>query len=129
MWNNKYHAKKTVIDGATFASKLEAERYTYLRLYERANVITDLKVQRKIPLYGKRGNKICNYFADFTYRIDGNLVIEDVKGQKKLIPPFPTKRKLLQDNYKIDIMIIRKKDIKKLQYYDDKTLKQMEKLL
>lgn len=39
---NKYHNKKVVIDGVTFDSKLEATRYTELKLLERKGLIKDL---------------------------------------------------------------------------------------
>lgn len=44
----KYHNKKTVVDGRTFDSKKEAERYDELLLLQRAGAITDLSRQVKM---------------------------------------------------------------------------------
>lgn len=41
----KYHAKKTTVDGITFDSRLEAERFQQLRLLEQAGEISGLMLQ------------------------------------------------------------------------------------
>ena len=96
--NNKYHNKKvTTADGITHDSKREANRWLELRLMERAGVITELQRQVKfvlIPakketvLIGKKTKRLkykvvereCSYRADFTYKENGTLVVEDAKG-------------------------------------------------
>ena len=41
----KYNAKRTTVDGITFASKLEAERFQQLRLLEMSGQISGLMLQ------------------------------------------------------------------------------------
>ena len=76
---NKFSAQKTEIDGITFASKAEANRYAQLKLMERAKAIYDVKVQ---PAYLLRvnGTAIGTYRPDFSYQDGERIVVEDVKG-------------------------------------------------
>lgn len=83
--DNKY-IYKVVIDNITFDSKLEATRYTELKLLERKGLIKDLVLQPSydlIPSF-KKGNKTyrkTTYRADFSY-YDNELnktIIEDTK--------------------------------------------------
>lgn len=74
---NKYHAQKTYVDGAWFASKGEAERWKCLRLYERAGVISNLKRQVKIEFESGVTWKL-----DFTYIENGITFYEDFKGKE-----------------------------------------------
>lgn len=82
---SKYRNVKTTIDGYTFDSKKEAERYMELRLLEKAGAISKLQRQVKFELQpsfyfdGKRQRPI-TYIADFTYVQGGKLIIEDVKS-------------------------------------------------
>ena len=96
----KYRNKKTVINGMTFASKKEANRFCELRLLERAGAITELKTQVKFVLIpaqkGENGKIIereCSYIADFTYRQNGAIIAEDTKGFKT--KDYIIKRKLM----------------------------------
>lgn len=123
----KYHSKKTVIDGITFDSKKEAERYSELKLLERCGAISNLELQKVYELipaqyelyerYGKNGNRLkdgkkcieksCVYKADFVY-IDnetGQQVVEDVKGYKggQAYSLFSIKRKLMLERYGIKV--------------------------
>lgn len=69
---SKYNSKKTVVDGQTFDSKKEANRYKELRLLEKAGVIKDLRTQVKFKLIpaqrdeatGKVIERECSYKAD-----------------------------------------------------------------
>ena len=111
----KYHSKKTVIDGITFDSKREAERYSELKLLERCGAISNLELQKVYELipaqyemyerYGKNGQRLkdgkkcieksCIYKADFVY-IDnetGQQVVEDVKGFRT--KEYKIKKKLM----------------------------------
>ena len=54
---NKFGAKQTEIDGITFASKHEAERYVELKYMERAHLISDLQLQRVFTLIGAQRDK------------------------------------------------------------------------
>lgn len=123
----KYHSKKTVIDGITFDSRKEAERYSELKLLESCGAISNLELQKVYELipaqyelyerYGKNGNRLkdgkkcieksCVYKADFVY-IDnetGQQVVEDVKGYKggQAYSLFSIKRKLMLERYGIKI--------------------------
>lgn len=85
MRGNKYGAKKTVKDGITFDSKMEAERYRLLMLLERGGVISELTLQPVFQLvdpFTKMGKKKrgIKYTADFMYKQDGETIVEDVKG-------------------------------------------------
>lgn len=86
---NKYKNQPITIDGHTFPSKREANRYSQLSILQKAGIIRDLKLQEpfeiqpsfKHPETGKTIRAI-KYIADFTY-IDvktGRRHIEDTKG-------------------------------------------------
>ena len=91
---SKYNAKKTVLDGITFASKKESKRYQELRLLERAGEIQYLELQKVYELIPKQsGERACKYIADFVYMENGKQIVEDVKG--KLTPVYIIKRKLM----------------------------------
>lgn len=94
---NKYSAQKTTIDGITFDSKKEAERYAELCLWERSGIISDLVLQPEFVLqpgfvyHGKKERAI-KYIADFQYMQDGKTIVEDVKGKKTDV--YKLKRKM-----------------------------------
>ena len=110
---NKYRAKKIIIDGITFDSKKEAERYSELKLLERCGAISNLELQKVYELipaqyelyerYGKNGNRLkdgkrclersCIYKADFVYIENGKTVVEDVKGFRT--DKYKIKKKLM----------------------------------
>lgn len=104
---NKYHAKKTEIDGITFHSKKEANHYAELKLCMRAkgdDKVVGLEMQPKFECVVS-GKKICNYFADFRIEYaDGRIVIEDVKGVKT--PVYRLKKKLVEALFEIEIIEI-----------------------
>ena len=66
---NKYNAKKTTVDGITFDSKKEANRYCELLILERSLEIYQLELQPKFPII-VHGEKIATYKADFQYYND-----------------------------------------------------------
>lgn len=104
---SKYGAKKTVIDGITFASKKEAKRYGELQLLLKAGEISDLVLQPRFLLQEKftvRAEKIraIEYVGDFQYICDGNTIVEDVKGMVTEV--FKLKSKLFKYRYK-DIVL------------------------
>lgn len=109
---NKFRAKKVVIDGITFASRKEGNRYVELKLMERSGYIKDLHLQEKFVLIpaqrepdkvGKRGGvtkgklieRECSYIADFVYtdNCTCELVVEDTKGMRT--KDYIIKRKLM----------------------------------
>lgn len=91
---NKYKAKKTVVDGITFDSKKESERYCELKLMEKAGLISDLELQPKFLLIPKqKGERAVYYIGDFLYQENGKTVVEDVKGFRT--KDYIIKRKLM----------------------------------
>lgn len=110
----KYRNKKITINGITFDSKREGNRYRELKLLEKAGKITALQRQVEFILipaqyetverYGKKGQRLengrkcierkCSYIADFVYiDADGQKVVEDTKGMKT--KDYIIKRKLM----------------------------------
>ena len=103
MRKNKFNAKKTEVDGIVFDSKAEAKRYTELKLLEKANVISDLRLQPKFDCV-VNGKKICTYRADFDYYEADKYVCEDVKGFKT--PVYRLKKKLVEALFEVIIIEI-----------------------
>lgn len=103
----KYGNKKVVVDGLKFDSRKEANRYFELKLLEQAGKITDLKTQQKFELIpsqqiaGKVVERPCNYIADFVYKENGKIIVEDTKGFKT--KDYIIKRKLMLYVYGIKI--------------------------
>lgn len=105
----KYHNVKVKVNGETFDSRKEANRYCELKLMQRAGKITDLKRQVSYLLipaqYDHGGNlmeRAVNYKADFVYQKDGELVVEDTKGVKTDV--YIIKRKLMLFMYGIRVV-------------------------
>lgn len=99
---SKYRNEKTVVDGRTFDSRREASRYKDLRLMEKAEEITSLRLQERFPIIVCR-EEICIYVADFYYqRKDGVWIIEDSKGVRT--PIYKLKKKLVEAIYGIKIL-------------------------
>jgi hypothetical protein len=89
---NKYKAVRTTVDGFTFDSKLEATRYSQLKVLERAGEISDLKLQPAF-LIEWNGTRICVVRGDFEFVENGKSVVIDVKGYDN--PVSKIKRKLV----------------------------------
>lgn len=100
---NKYKAKRTVVDGISFASKAEARRYTQLLLLQRAGAIEELELQPRLLLVVAK-IKIGTYVGDFRYRdmVTGDMILEDVKGV--LTPVYRIKKRLVKALHGIDIL-------------------------
>ena len=82
---NKYNAVKRSLDGYTFDSLAEANRYEQLLLNQKAGDISGLEVHPRIelqPAFVFHGEKVRSivYVADFKYQDEGYTVYEDVKG-------------------------------------------------
>lgn len=105
----KYGNKKTQVDGITFASRKEAERYRELKLLQMGKAICDLKLQKKYVLVpavrenGKVVQRAINYYADFVYTDakTGQEIVEDVKGCKTQV--YLMKKKMMLEKYGIQI--------------------------
>jgi len=101
--NAKYYAQKTVIDGITFDSKKEAQKYLELKLLQRAGEVIEIELQPEFVLqeaYRYKGKKVraVTYRADFRVRYrDGREVIIDTKGYRT--KEYLIKRKLLLARY------------------------------
>jgi hypothetical protein len=107
---SKFNNVKTVIDNITFHSKKESVRYGQLKLYEKAGMITDLRLQvsyeliPKLVINGKTERAI-KYIADFVYfdTVHKVEVVEDVKGM--ITDIFKIKYRLMKVLHGIDIKI------------------------
>lgn len=128
MWinrrTNKLGNRSVTIDGITFASIREGNRYCELKLLQRAGKISNLELQKRYELiparyeevetgeYYKVGSKkgqpktkkVCveqavDYVADFVYEENGKTVVEDAKGfrdpSSATYKVFVIKRKLM----------------------------------
>lgn len=108
MWNgrSKYKARKTVVDGITFDSRREADRYIVLKSMEEDGAIENLRRQVRyelVPAFdvdGKHYRPIF-YVADFAYRENGKEVVEDVKGMRTDV--YRLKSKLFAKRYDMSI--------------------------
>jgi hypothetical protein len=104
---SKYRARRTEVDGITFASKKEAKRYSELKLLERAGEIQNLELQPRFELQASGGAPLGAYVADFRFyerRQHVNVfheVVEDVKGFKT--PLYRWKKKHVEAQYGITI--------------------------
>lgn len=99
---SKHRNIKTEIDGIVFDSKLEATRYSDLRLMEKAGAISDLALQVPFEIV-INDQLICKYVADFVYNDkDGKQVVEDAKGQ--LTQVYRLKKKLMRAVLGIEIV-------------------------
>ena len=114
---SKYQSKKVIVDGITFDSRKEANRYKELSLLERAGAISDLQRQVKYqllpaqysPVFDKKARKWkqrcvereVSYLADFVYQQDGTTVVEDVKGFKT--KDYILKRKMMRYFHGVEI--------------------------
>lgn len=115
---NKFNAKKIqTADGEIHDSRKEANRWEELLLLQKAGEISDLRRQVKYQLlapqyeeverFGKKGQALkpsrrllergVDYIADFVYKKDGEVVVEDIKGYKRsrAYDVFVIKRKLM----------------------------------
>lgn len=91
---NKYHAKKTVLDGMMFDSRRESNRYAELKLLQRAGKIKNLRRQVPFELIPSQdGERAVKYIADFVYEENGKEVVEDAKGFRP--KEYIIKRKLM----------------------------------
>lgn len=108
MWRgrSKYHAKRTTVDGITFDSKREADRYLVLKSMEEDGDIEGLRRQVRyelVPAFDVDGKhyRPVFYVADFVYSENGHEVIEDVKGV--VTDVYRLKRKLVAYRYGLNI--------------------------
>ena len=101
MNKNKYSAKRTRVDNITFDSKVESERYSELKLLERAGQISKLVVQPEFEIIPKqKDERPAKYRADFMYLEKGKIIVEDVKSEiTRIKPDYVLRKKLFKLNY------------------------------
>jgi hypothetical protein len=92
--SSKMHNIRTQVDGITFDSLDEAAHYGELKIEEKAGLITDLHVHKTFRLV-VNGVHVCDYESDFTYRRDGQLIVEDVKSPGTVTYAYRIKKKLM----------------------------------
>ena len=104
---SKYRSVRTTVDGVTFHSKAEARRYSELKILEKAGAISGLELQPRFPLmapgsgHSYERTHLGDYVADFLYRIDGECVVEDVKGMRT--PLYKWKKKHFEAQHGVPI--------------------------
>ena len=111
---NKYHNKKTAIDGITFDSLKEGRRYTELKQLQTEGFIKEFACQPVFVLqegYRRSDGKAIRpikYIADFLVVYpDGSIEYEDVKSPATAADKvFLIKRKLLESKYKLILRIV-----------------------
>lgn len=112
MTRHKYGAIRTTVDGREFPSKAEAQRYSALKLEERAGIVRNLKLQPRFDLIVNGVN--CGFYkADFSYETPINSfqrgiqwipIVEDVKGRDT--PLSALKRKLVKAIHGVDVRLV-----------------------
>lgn len=107
---NKYNAIKTTTVYGVFDSRGEAERYSFLKLCEKAGIIKDLSRQIRYDLICY-DTKICAYILDHKYIVcaTGKVIHEDFKGVQTSV--FRIKKNLMKACHNIDVKIV--KSVKK----------------
>lgn len=99
----KYRNKKKVVNGLEFDSTKEARRYQDLLAWQHSGQITQLLRQQSFDIV-VNGELICSYVADFTYRLEGQLVVEDVKSKvTRKLDLYRIKKKLMKAVLGIEI--------------------------
>jgi hypothetical protein len=107
---SKYGNRKVTLDGYTFDSAAEAQRYRELALMEMNYDIEFLELQPEfelVPAFKRDGrtHRAIRYRADFRYiRRDGVVCVEDVKGAVTAV--YALKRKLLLRVLPPDVLFI-----------------------
>lgn len=118
----KYHNVRTKLGNINFDSIRERDRYLILKDAERKGIIEQLNVHVRYELIPAVKEKVkiqlktkekevertiqlpISYIADFQYVKNGELIVEDVKVEPKVIPKeFTLKEKLMFWRYRIRI--------------------------
>jgi hypothetical protein len=98
---SKYGAEKVEIDGKIFDSKRESKRYCQLKYLEMTGEITDLLLQVEFEL-NPGGTHSLIYRADFVYKRNGEVVVNDVKGYRT--KEYKKKKRLMKSLMGIEIL-------------------------
>jgi hypothetical protein len=115
----KYKNKKIIIDGITFASLSEGQRYVDLKEMQACGDVISFEIQPEFvlqPSFIKKGKTIraIKYVADFkVIRKDGTVHIEDVKGSSGFMTEvFRIKHKLFEYKFpdlELEIVLVPRK--------------------
>ena len=98
-------------DGILFDSEREAARYHELKLLAVAGIITDLEVHPGWPLivsalYTEQPriyHSVGMFHADFKYRRDGQVIVEDVKSKPTKTTAYKLRKKIVEAVHGITI--------------------------
>lgn len=126
----KYNNKKISNSLGNFDSRKEWLRYAFLLQKQKEGAISELRRQVKFVLIPTQytthivqlrtktrevqrvAERECVYFADFTYMRNGQLVVEDIKGESRgfstATKDFVIKRKLMLFVHGIAVQIVNK---------------------
>ena len=80
--SSKFKNKAFWQDGIYWHSKREYTRWQLLLTRQQRGEISELRRQVPFDLHAN-GIKVGRYNADFTYKLDGQLVVEDVKAKRR----------------------------------------------
>ena len=105
---NKYHARKTMVDGVEFDSQHEATRYSDLKVMQQLGVISDLELQPAYVLYAhapdNTGIEIGTFTADFRYQKRGEIVVEDAKSKATSTTAYRLRKRIVEACYGITVV-------------------------
>lgn len=129
---NKYGNKKTIVNGITFDSKMEAEYYQYLKLWEGITIL-DIQLQPKFLILsgytdseGKKQRPIY-YKADFLVKYESGLVeVIDIKGVET--KAFKLKKKMFESIYGRKLKVVTKYNGKWIELKDKPKSKKNKKI-
>lgn len=124
---SKYGNKRVEWNGISFDSKKEMQRYITLKDAQNKGIIFELELQPTFELipkitetyvkHLKTKDKVCErtaqlpitYTADFRYKKDGVVVVEDVKISPKMLPKeFVLKVKMMRAIHGIKVRCVYK---------------------
>lgn len=90
-WSNAKHC-------GVYDSKFEAGYAQELELRKKAGDIKDFEAHVKMPLHGRNGDVVANYYVDFKiYNKDGTIEYVETKGRFSKV--FKLKWKLFKSEY------------------------------
>lgn len=97
---SKYGNRLVEDGGELFHSVGEFRRWRELLALQRAGVVSELERQVEYPIC-VAGVHVCSWFADFRYKQNGRVVIEDFKGFRTEV--YKLKKKFVEAIYKFRI--------------------------
>lgn len=110
--STKYNNRKTMVDGYTFDSTKEANRYIQLKQLQDNGKIHSLELQPvfvladAVMINGRKKPKL-KYLADFSYIEAGQTIIEDVKSAAtRKLPAYRIKIHLMKTVHGLDVVEI-----------------------